>query len=195
MAIPDNYSVIIDGRELVLPVVPLRGAPIHIALFDSLGDWRLCDFLVGAMLRHAAERGVDLGGVEAILTAGKAVTLGGALARAMGLESLSVAEKIEKNFWQDSFSARSHSITGGQDECLVVGGRRADMLRGRRVLVLDDVISTGRSIRALAKIARHYGTLVAVMAPFVEDQGALPETVEGAPAITLASLPVWAGGA
>lgn len=193
MEAPSTHSVCIGGRTLQLPVVPLTGAPISIALFDSLGDLELCDFLAEQLAAAARCRGIDPGCADVILTAGKAVTLAEAMAHRMRLAELSIAEKQPKNYWQTYYALPLRSITGQTQAQLVVGGRRADMLRGKRILIVDDVISTGQSIRALVGIAAHFGEPALVMAPFIEgDAGAdLPRTVEGLPAVVLGRLPVW----
>lgn len=191
MEAPSTFTVLVGGRTLELPVVPLSNASISIALFDSLGDLALCDFLAEQLIAQAQRRGIDLALIDVILTAGKAVTLAESTARKMGIMALSIAEKQVKNYWQKAFSVPSRSITGEKQEQLVVGGRRADMLQGKRILIIDDVISTGESIRALVKIARHFGEAALVMAPFVEGDGHAVSMVEDVPAVVLGSLPVW----
>lgn len=192
MTAPHTYPVTLGGKTIELPVVKLETAPIRIALADTLGDWQLCDFLAECLLNKAKEEGLDTAAVDVILTAGKAVTLAGALARQMGIPDVAVAEKKAKSFWAGTYQVPSRSITGGEPERFVVGGRRAEMMKGKRILVLDDVISTGESIQALISIADHFGTVSMVMAPFVEgDQEAIVTVVKGYPAVTLCYLPVW----
>lgn len=191
MATPATYSVLIGKRTLELPVVPLASAPISIALFDSLGDLALSDFLAGEMIAQAQDRGIDLGRIDAILTAGKAVTLAESTARKLGIPELSVAEKQPKNYWSDAFGVPLRSITGGRQEQLVVGGRRVKLLEGKRILLIDDVISTGGSIRGLIQIAKHFGEAALVMVPFVEGGSVEGTAVEGIPLVALGSLPVW----
>lgn len=189
---PSVFSVSIYGHTIELPVVQLSKSPVSIALADTLGDWRLCDTLADCMMQKAAEMNLDLAQVEVILTAGKAVTLAESLARKLNVTDVSVAEKSVKSFWLETFQVPSKSITGGKTEQLIIGGRRAAMLKGKRILVIDDVISTGESIHALSRIAAHFGEVVVVMAPFVEgDQETVLTQVEGYPAVTLVYLPVW----
>lgn len=191
MDLPSVFPVLVGGRTLEFPVVPLANAPISIALFDSQGDLALCDFLAEQLVATARGQGHDLDTLDVILTAGKAITLAEATARRLGIAQLSIAEKQVKNFWPTSFGIPSRSITGGKQERLVVGGRRAEMLQGKRILVIDDVISTGESIRALTGIARHFGEACLVMAPFAEGDTSALRSVDGVPAVVLASLPVW----
>lgn len=189
---PREYTVAFCGRTITLPVVQLEGAPLSIALADTLGDWQLCDTLADCLIERAEARGLTMRGAGALLTAGKAVTLAQCLARRLGIASLAVAEKQAKSFWQDAYVVPSRSITGGRSEQLTLGGRRADMLRGASILVVDDVISTGESIHALTRIAAHYGRVAMVAAPFMEgSDGSLPDAIEGYPAVTLAHLPIW----
>lgn len=191
MDIPSVFAVQVGGRTLEFPVVPLANAPLSIALFDSQGDLALCDFLAERLIATARDQGHDPDSLDVILTAGKAITLAEATARKLGIVRLSIAEKQAKNFWPTSFGVPSRSITGGKQEQLVVGGRRAEMLRGKRILVIDDVISTGESIHALIGIARHFGEASLVMAPFAEGGTGALQPVDGVPTVVLASLPVW----
>lgn len=191
MDTPATYSITIGGHALELPVVKLASAPLSIALFDSLGDIALCDFLAGEMILAARSRGIRLDRQGAILTAGKAVTLAESVARGLGLNGLAVAEKQAKSFWDEPYAVPSRSITGGKQEQLVVGGRRAALLEGKQILIIDDVISTGESIRALIQIANHFGEASLVMAPFVEGGSGGTEEVFGIPAVSLGNLPVW----
>lgn len=192
MDIPTVYSVTIAGRRIDLPVVHLPGTPVHIALLDSLGDWQLSDFLAAQLIARAREMGVALDGVDAILSAGKAVTLAQCIARALNIPALAIAEKQPKSFWTDAYAVPSRSITGQQSEHLTIGGRRAEMIADANILVVDDVISTGGSIKALAAIAEHFGRVTAVMAACVEgDQGNVVSQIEGYPAATLCYLPIW----
>lgn len=193
MNIPTTFEVTLGGRALTFPVVPLAGGKVSIALFDSQGDIGLCDFLAEQMLAAARARGIDLDAIDVILTAGKAITLAGSVARGMRLAQVSVAEKQAKNFWPEPFAVQSRSITGGRQEQLVIGGRRAQLLAGKRILIVDDVISTGESMRALAQIARHFGEAALIMAPFAEGAHGVPDEAEGIPAVVLAGLPVWQG--
>lgn len=186
-----TFSVLIGDRTLEFPIVPLANAPISIALFDSLGDLALCDFLAEQLVSRAQGRGIDLEAIDVILTAGKAITLAESTARRMGVAELSVAEKQAKSFWTTSFCVPSRSITGGKPEQLVLGGRRAELLKGKRILILDDVISTGESIQALIKLARHFGEASLIMAAFVEGDGHDTQSIEDIPAVVLGSLPVW----
>ncbi|MDL2318429.1 hypothetical protein LJC74_05035 [Eubacteriales bacterium OttesenSCG-928-A19] len=191
MDVPLTFSVQIGGHTLELPVVPLSNAPVSIALFDSLGDLALCDFLAERMIAVTRDRGIELEHIDVILTAGKAVTLAESTARRLGMLEIAVAERQAKSFWPESFGAVSRSITGGKQERLVVGGRRAKLLAGKRILIIDDVISTGESIRALTRIARHYGEPSLIMAPFFEGDHSGVKLIEGIPAVVLKSLPVW----
>lgn len=189
---PDTYTASICGHEIILPVVPLQNTSIHIALADTLGDWQLCDLLAGCLLERAAQQGISLQNAGAILSAGKAVTLAESLARKLGTVNVALAEKADKNFWPDTYAVPSRSITSGKDEQLVVGGRRAAMLKSKEILVVDDVISTGQSIRALAQIGAHFGRVMAIAAPFIEGHSVLlPESMDGYPLVTLAGLPIW----
>lgn len=192
MEFPTVYTVTIAGRRIDLPVVHLPGTPVRIALADTLGDWQLCDFLAGQLIARAKDDGIALGEVNAVLSAGKAVTLAQCIARMLDIPALAVAEKQPKSFWTDTYTVPSRSITGQQSEHLNIGGRRAEMITDANILVVDDVISTGGSIRALSAIAEHFGRVTAVMAAFVEgEQGNVVSQIEGHPAATLCYLPIW----
>ena len=67
----------------------------------------------------------------------------------LGHKEFIVARKSTKSYMKDVVSASVHSITTAGEQHLYLDGKDADKIRGKRVCLLDDVISTGESLHAL----------------------------------------------
>ena len=98
---------------------------------------------------------------DVIITAeSKGIPLAYEMARQSG-KTYVVARKSVKLYMQDVLSVEVKSITTAQRQVLHLDGEKAALLRGRRVLIVDDVISTGESLRALEKLVTQAGGTIA----------------------------------
>ncbi|MBQ8928439.1 MAG: adenine phosphoribosyltransferase [Oscillospiraceae bacterium] len=98
---------------------------------------------------------------DVILTAeSKGIPLAYEMARQSG-RTYVVARKSVKLYMQDVLSVEVKSITTAQPQVLHLDGDKAALLAGQRVLIVDDVISTGESLRALEALVREAGGTVA----------------------------------
>ena len=80
-----------------------------------------------------------------------------------------VARKAPKLYMQEVHTTYVNSITTENRQMLCIGGREAEAMRGKRVLIVDDVISTGDSLRALEKLVEEVGgNIVGRMAVLAE---------------------------
>ena len=67
------------------------------------------------------------------------------------------------------FSCEGNSITTAKKQMLYIDGKDAEAMRGKRVLIIDDVISTGESLRAVEKLVKQAGgNIVGKMAILAE---------------------------
>jgi adenine phosphoribosyltransferase len=109
------------------------------------------------------------------------------MARQSGAENYIVARKGPKLYMQDIHTTYVNSITTENRQMLCVSGADAEAMRGKRVLVVDDVISTGESLHALETLIDEVGgTVVGRMAVLAEGDAAKREDV-----ICLAPLPLF----
>lgn len=93
-----------------------------------------------------AGAGRKIGEVDAIVTAeAKGIALAYEVSKELGHKEFIVARKSTKSYMKDVVSASVHSITTAGEQHLYLDGKDADKIRGKRVCLLDDVISTGES--------------------------------------------------
>ena len=98
----------------------------------------------------APELAAKIGEVDAIVTAeAKGIALAYEVSKELGHKEFIVARKSTKSYMKDVVSASVHSITTAGEQHLYLDGKDADKIRGKRVCLLDDVISTGESLHAL----------------------------------------------
>lgn len=91
--------------------------------------------------------------------------------RAMGLDDYVILHKTPKIHLGDTYVERVRSITTGADQTLRLDPARAGSVRGRRIAVVDDVISTGGSLRAALSLLRRVGGEPVVVGAFLTEGG------------------------
>ena len=79
------------------------------------------------------------------------------MARQMGENYYVLARKTPKLYMSEVFKCPVHSITTEKEQCLYLDKKDADAMKGKRVLIVDDVISTGESLRALETLVHMAG--------------------------------------
>ena len=147
-----EYSMELCGVKRTLPFIPINDTTAF-ASFVILGDTEL----VSACAPELADR---IGEVDAIVTAeAKGIALAYEVSKELGHKEFIVARKSTKSYMKDVVSASVHSITTA-GEHLYLDGKDADKIRGKRVCLLDDVISTGESLHALECLMANAGAKV-----------------------------------
>lgn len=147
----DRYPVDLpDGRQLLLPVRPLPdGERALVSLIINQASFAVQDALARHLAASMPERQPEV--VVGLPTLG--LTLASAVAQRLG-HSRYVPLGTSRKFWyRDELSAPLSSITTpGQDKRLYLDPRLLPLLEGRRVALIDDVISTGTSITAAIEL-------------------------------------------
>mgnify|MGYP001012565382 CR=1 FL=1 len=129
-----EYSMELCGVKRTLPFIPIS-EEMAFASFVVLGDTEL----VSAC---APELVAKIGEVDAIVTAeAKGIALAYEVSKELGHKEFIVARKSTKSYMKDVVSASVHSITTAGEQHLYLDGKDADKIRGKRVCLLDDVIS------------------------------------------------------
>ncbi len=172
-----SHRVRVGDQERELKVVNV-GA-VSVALLNLLGDTALTEAAADELVRRLPH------GVQTLVTPEvKAVPLAHAMSVRSGLPYV-VARKTEKPYMVDSIKKSIVSITTGKPQLLVIDGADLDKLRGKRVAIVDDVVSTGGTLTGLIDILNEVGAeVVATMVVFTE--GAEREDV-----IALGHLPLY----
>jgi adenine phosphoribosyltransferase len=147
------YRTRIGTQDIELPQVPIA-ADLAIALLITV------DHGVEFAARAGSELAERLAPFEVEVVASVA-TMGIPLAievtRALGLDDYLILQKTPKIHLQDAISEPVTSITTGTPQRLLFDRARVSAAAGRRVAVVDDVISTGASVRAALTILRRVG--------------------------------------
>ena len=155
---------------------------VRIAILNILGDIEL----VTAASAALADLLADFQAEVLVAPEAKAIPLAHALAQAMQLPCV-VLRKSLKPYMGHALASETLSITTGQPQTLYLDERDRDQVHGRRVILLDDVISTGSTLQGLRLIMRKAGaTIVAEAAILTEGDRARWSNI-----IALGHLPVW----
>ncbi|MBQ8011722.1 MAG: adenine phosphoribosyltransferase [Oscillospiraceae bacterium] len=143
------YTMKIAGLERSLRLCPIN-EKLDIAAFIMFSDVEITVESAKALLAKAPE-------FDVLLTAEcKGIPLAYEMARQSGKPYV-VARKSTKLYMQDVVSVDVKSITTANTQTLHLDGEKAALLRGKRVLLVDDVISTGESLIALEKLTAAAG--------------------------------------
>lgn len=152
----NSYKMTIAGCERELPLCPLNDK-IDIAAFVMFGDVELTEKAATELLKKCPEHDVVL------TSEAKGIPLCYEMAR-QGCRSYVVARKSIKLYMTNSLCVEVKSITTDRVQKLYLSEERAAALKGKRILIVDDVISTGESLKALVKLATSSGGEIVGMA-------------------------------
>ena len=141
------------AQDVDLPLVPIAD-DLAIALLITVDHG----------VRFAEQAGTELAellapyGAEVVVSvATMGIPLAIEVTRALGLDDYLILQKTPKIHLQDAISEPVTSITTGAPQRLLFDRSRVSVVAGRRVAVVDDVISTGASVRAALNILRRVG--------------------------------------
>ena len=145
-----HYHMTNAGCERDLPICPLNDK-LCIAGFVIFGDCELTVACAKALLEKAPE-------FDYIITAeSKGIPLAYEMARQIGAKKWLLARKGAKLYMKDLFSVEVRSITTDHVQKLYLDGEDAKLMAGKKILIVDDVISTGESLRALEELVNKAG--------------------------------------
>ena len=175
-----TYEIDIAGLKRELPLCPVSD-DLYIGAFVMFGDVELTVHCAAELLKRAPEYDYLLA-PEA-----KAIPLLYEMARQSGADKYFVARKGAKAYMSGTFEVSVKSITTMHVQKLVLDVEDARLIQGKRILILDDVISTGESLRATEELVNKAGGIVAgKMAVLAEGDAAKRDDI-----ITLAPLPLF----
>jgi adenine phosphoribosyltransferase len=140
----------VAGLERDLPICPVN-ENLYIAGFVIFGDPELTVACSRELLARAPE-------YDYIITAeAKGIPLAHEMARQAGDAKYILARKGPKLYMRDIFSVTVNSITTAKEQKLYLDGADAALMKGKRILLVDDVISTGESLKALEALVEKAG--------------------------------------
>ena len=148
-----NYELNLFGVKRELPFIDLEDN-LAFASFVIMGDTEL----IMACAPKLAEK---IGDVDVIITAeAKVIALTYEISRILGKKEFIVARKSIKSYMSGVVSVSVHSITTSGEQHLYLDGHDAESLKGKKVCIVDDVISTGESLYALEALVESAGGIV-----------------------------------
>ena len=148
------YHMRIAGLERDLPICPVNDN-LSIAGFVIFGDQELTVACAKELLAKVPQ-------YDYLITAeAKGIPLAHEMARQAGNAKYLLARKAPKLYMRDIFSVAVNSITTANEQRLYLDGADAALMKGKKILLVDDVISTGESMRALETLVTKVGGIVA----------------------------------
>ena len=175
-----TYDIDIAGLKRSLPICPVTD-DLYIGAFVIFGDVELTVHCAAELLKRAPDYDY------LIAPEAKAIPLLYEMARQSGAEKYFLARKKAKAYMQGVFEVKVQSITTAGEQTLVIDTEEARQMEGKRMLIIDDVISTGESMRAMEVLVERAGGIVAGrMAVLAEGDAAKRDDI-----ITLAPLPLF----
>ncbi|MDU5914405.1 MAG: phosphoribosyltransferase family protein [Anaerococcus vaginalis] len=145
----DYYKLNVCGLERNLPIIQISDN-LKIASFVLLGDAELAE---KAGLELSKKVDADI-----ILTAeAKGISLAHEIARNIGEKSFVVARKSEKAYMNDPINVEVNSITTKNTQKLFLDYKDVEKIKGKKIALVDDVISTGESMNALESLVEKAG--------------------------------------
>lgn len=147
------YRMNVAGLERDLPICKVTDS-LYIAGFVIFGDQELTVACARELLAQAPE-------YDYIITAeAKGIPLAHEMARQAGDQKYFLARKAPKLYMTGVFESSVKSITTAKEQTLYLDTADAALMKGKRILVVDDVISTGESLLALEKLVEKAGGII-----------------------------------
>ena len=175
-----TYEMDIAGLKRELPLCKVTD-DLYIGAFVMFGDVELTVHCAAELLKRAPEYDYI------IAPEAKAIPLLYEMARQSGAEKYFLARKGAKAYMSGVFEVNVKSITTMSMQKLVIDTADAELIKGKRMLIVDDVISTGESLHAMEELVKRAGGIIAgKMAVLAEGDAAKREDIT-----VLAPLPLF----
>ncbi len=148
------YDIDLHGYKARLPIVPLPTG-VNIAFFNLHGNVEMTEHCGKELAKMVAD-------CDVLLTAeSKGLQLTHVIARELGHKFYAVARKTKKLYMQDGLEVDINStITTGKEQKLYISRHDAELMRGKKIGIIDDVVSTGHSLVGLEKLVEMSGGTV-----------------------------------
>ena len=156
LASRQTWRVDVDGFELDLPIVPIKpDLAISLMMVIDLGV-RFGEFVGGRLADKLGPLKPDV--IVGAATLGIPIAI--EVSRALGLDQYVILQKSPKVHLADALVQRISSITSKGEQKLLLDRRMVPLLAGRRVIVVDDVVASGSSLKGSLELVRSAGGTV-----------------------------------
>lgn len=151
----NTYPMTVAGLKRELPICKITD-DLYIGAFIVFGDAELTVACARELLKLVPADSYDY-----MLTAeAKSIPLIHEMARQSGAKKYFIARKGPKAYMPNPLRVVDQSITTAGEQALYLGRDDADLIRGKRILLMDDVISTGGSLHAMEALVEQAGGIV-----------------------------------
>ena len=148
-----TYTLEIAGLKRELPFVDIK-EDLAFASFVVLSDTELINAVAPLLA-------IEIGECDVIVTAeAKGIALSYEVSKTMGLKEFVVARKSMKSYMKNPLEVSVRSITTADVQHLYLDSADRNKLKGKKVCLIDDVVSTGDSLKALEELCRKAGAEV-----------------------------------
>ena len=148
----EYYDIDLAGRTERLIIAPVHPT-LHIASFVLLGDTELTNYCARVLADKIKDADFDY----IICPEAKVLPLAQAICTCLGEKEFVVFRKGKKAYMLDAIETEVKSITTAAVQKMVVDIRDANKIRGKKVLLLDDVVSTGGTFKAMEALLEQIG--------------------------------------
>lgn len=177
----ETYTVEVAGLKRDLRLFEIKPG-LKIAILNILGDTEF----VQACAKELAKKLKDVEYDVLVTAEAKSIPLAHAISAETNKPYV-VLRKSYKPYMGDALKAETLSITTGQPQTLILDEKDVEMMKGKKVVILDDVISTGSTLQGMRMILDKAGsTVVAEAAIFTEGDRAQWNNI-----ISLGHLPLF----
>ncbi len=148
------YTIDINGYKHDAPVLPLPSG-IKIVFFNLHGNQKLTEHCGKELAKLLSD-------CDVLLTVeSKALQLTHVITRELDMPFYAVARKSKKLYMQDGIEITiESSITTGAEQKLYLSKHDVELLKGKKVGIVDDVVSTGASLKGLEDIVKKAGGII-----------------------------------
>jgi len=175
------HSVEVAGIKRNLPLMEIKPG-VKIAILNILGDYEFVNVASAELAQLLTGRDIQV-----LVTAeAKSIPLAHAISSELRLPYV-VLRKTHKPYMGDALQSETLSITTGQPQLLFLDEKDRKLVAGKRIAIIDDVISTGSTLQGMRLIMDKAGAIVvAEAAIFTEGDRAQWYDI-----VALGHLPVW----
>jgi adenine phosphoribosyltransferase len=159
----ETYPVEIAGLKRDLRLFEVAPG-LRIAILNILGDTELVQACAKALNKKLKDVDYD------VLVTAEAKSI--PLAYALSVETkkpYAILRKTYKPYMGDALKAETLSITTGQPQVLILDEKDRDLLKGKKAVIVDDVISTGSTLQGMRMILEKAGASVAAEAAIMTE--------------------------
>lgn len=165
----NSYELNVCGIKRNLPIIKISDN-LAIASFVILGDTEL-------IVNAAPEIAKKLPEVDILITAeAKGIPLVYEISKLLNMKEYVIARKSIKPYMHNPITDEVVSITTQKEQTLCLDGSDAQKIKGKRVAIIDDVISTGESLSAIERIVEKAGGIITAKAAILAEGDAADRT-------------------